>query len=268
MNHILFDTNKPNGRKHFQQLLNTLLDYNSDKDEEYYNDIHIYQEESFIVLEWEHVPYSHEWGGKFQYIDEGMGQVVMIEKTFPDNHYELCYDEEDYEERLKDWLKDNPYWEKTSYGTWTNVEENRRFFLDYNAKKLFEKEESPDDCSFKVVFAKDDDFNNSLSSILKLVDSDILRRTSCVVISKDLIDTYYKDDIQEEHIGADNEGLYKLGILSLEYKLCDYFKEETTQKDDIHVYVDFDVDVEKSILFVTDTNYIICKLTSNSKASK
>lgn len=133
VNNQSFDTQTPNGREHFQKLLNSLLDYNSDPDEEYYNDIHIYQEESLIIIEWVEVPYSHEWGGNFVHVDDD--QVVMLEKYFPDNHCELCYDEDDYEERLKDFLDENPGWEKTSYGTWTNRIENESF------KKMLEEQE-------------------------------------------------------------------------------------------------------------------------------
>lgn len=125
MNSISFDTTKPNYMKHFMSQLNALLEYNKDSDEECYNDIHIYQEEMFIVLEWERIPYSHDWGGKFKFIDEDA--VVMFEKYFPDNHSELCYDEDDYNERLELWLKDNPGWVKTPYGTWTNEIENERW---------------------------------------------------------------------------------------------------------------------------------------------
>ena len=137
MNHISYDITTPNGLKHFQEQLNVLINYNSDPKEKYYNDIHIYQEESFIILEWDHVPYDGSWGGKFQFVAEN--QIVMTEEIFPDNHIELCYDEEDFKKRLKEFLKDNPGWEKTSYGTWTNRIENERFI-----KKLEEEKKEHD----------------------------------------------------------------------------------------------------------------------------
>ena len=58
----------------------------------------------------------------------------MLERHFPDNHTELCYNEEDYQEKLAEWLKENPGWVKTSYGTWTNEIENESF------RKLLEGE--------------------------------------------------------------------------------------------------------------------------------
>ena len=95
---------------------------------DHYNDIHIKPEDcGAFVVEWEQVPWSHEWGGHFEFINEDLGQVTMIEKIFPDNHTELCYNEEDYQERLDEFLKENPGWVKTSYGTWTNEIENERF---------------------------------------------------------------------------------------------------------------------------------------------
>jgi hypothetical protein len=135
MNHQSFDINTPNGRKHFQKLLDTLLDYNADEDERYYNDIHIYQEESLMIIEWDNVPYSHEWGGRFQYIGED--DVVMKEVRFPDGHYENLFPE-DVENTLKEWHKEHPEWVMTSYGIWTNEEENREW------KELLEKDQSND----------------------------------------------------------------------------------------------------------------------------
>ena len=34
---------------------------------------------------------------------------------------------EEYEEALRQWLEDNPGWIKTSYGTWTNENQNEEF---------------------------------------------------------------------------------------------------------------------------------------------
>ena len=93
---------------------------------DHYNDIHIKPEDcGAFVVEWAQVPWSHDWGGQFVLLKEG--QVIMTEYIFPDNHTELCYDEEDFNERLEEFLKENPGWEKTSYGTWTNRIENERY---------------------------------------------------------------------------------------------------------------------------------------------
>lgn len=96
------------------ELLNVLLNYNQ-KSEKHYNDIHITSDGYCFIIEWDQVPYSHEYGGEFKYVAED--EVVMLEKHFPDNHIELCYNEEDYQEKLAEWLKGNPGWEKTVWGT-------------------------------------------------------------------------------------------------------------------------------------------------------
>ena len=96
-------------------------------------DIHIRDEDFGIYVEWATV--SEADHGKFEYVPED--SYVMIEKIFPDNHTEMCYDEDDYQERLKEFLEENPGWEKTSYNTWTNVEENKKF-AEYFAKSLSE----------------------------------------------------------------------------------------------------------------------------------
>ena len=107
-------------------LLNYLLDHNKKSDKFYY-DIHITTDGYCSIVEWTDVSYNGDYGpeGKFEFVD--CDQVVMLERTFPDNHTELCYDEEDYEERLKQFLEENPGWEKNQWGCWTNRIENEKF---------------------------------------------------------------------------------------------------------------------------------------------
>lgn len=110
---------------------------------EYYNDIHIKPEDcEAFTIEWEQVPWNHQFGGHFELIEED--QVVMIERTFPDNHTELCYDEEDFNERLKEFLEQNPGWVKTTWGTWTNEIENEKW-KEYLKKEEAKKEESEEE---------------------------------------------------------------------------------------------------------------------------
>lgn len=106
-------------------LLKYLLDHNKKNKEQYY-DIHITTDGYCSIVEWNDVSYNTEYGedGKFRFVD--YDQVIMTEKTFPDNHIELCRDEEDYQERLKEFLENNPGWEKNSWGGWINTIENER----------------------------------------------------------------------------------------------------------------------------------------------
>ena len=113
----------------------------------YYNDVRIIPEDTdAYVVEWVQLPWNREWGGKFSYVDEN--QTVMTEEVFPDNHTEYCLDEEDYKERLDEFLKDNPGWVKTSYGTWTNTIENEKFLNELHKQEFTDECESckvPDD---------------------------------------------------------------------------------------------------------------------------
>lgn len=88
---------------------------------EHYNDIHIYPAdcEAFII-EWEQLPWSHDYGGNFKYVDEE--QVVMYRKDFPDNHYEYFETEDDFQQALADWLIENPGWYKNEFGRWFKKE--------------------------------------------------------------------------------------------------------------------------------------------------
>ena len=106
-------------------LLNYLLDHNKKNENQYY-DIHITTDGYCTIIEWTNVNYDEKYGpdGKFEFVPSN-GQV-MLEFSFPDNHYEQFYSEEEYQERLQEWLKENPGWVKTHYGTWTNEIENER----------------------------------------------------------------------------------------------------------------------------------------------
>lgn len=84
------------------EFLNTLLNYNK-VSKDHYNDIHLTTDGYCTIIEWETIPYNHEYGGSFKYVGED--EVIMLERHFPDNHTELCYNEEDYKERLAEFLK-------------------------------------------------------------------------------------------------------------------------------------------------------------------
>ena len=114
------------------KLLNTLLELNAEREDASYNDIHIWSDGYCTIIDW--VDYNPEFGcGKFEFVDSD--EYVMYEGQFPDNHIEMCWDEEDFNNRLKDWLKENPGWEKTEYGTWYNKKEQEAF------RKMLEKQE-------------------------------------------------------------------------------------------------------------------------------
>lgn len=117
-----------------KDLLDYLLDHNKKNNEQYY-DIHITTDGYCSIVEWTDVSYDQKYGpeGKFEFVDSD--QVVMLEKYFPDNHTELCYDEEDYQERLKEFLEENPGWVKGPFGNWTNEIENAKWCEYLESKK-------------------------------------------------------------------------------------------------------------------------------------
>lgn len=108
-----------------QDLLNYLLEHNRKAEHQYY-DIHITSDGYCTIVEWVDVNYDmQEEEGHFAFVPHN-GQV-MLDFMFPDNHYELCYSEKDYQERLTEWLKENPGWVETPYGNWTNEIEEESF---------------------------------------------------------------------------------------------------------------------------------------------
>lgn len=102
-----------------QDLLNYLLKYNYKCESGYY-EIHITSDSFCTIVEWEDVPYDKSWGGTFKYVDEN--HVVMKEVIFPDNHSEYLFDEEE-QEAIDEWLKENPGWKRNEFGTWYNEAE-------------------------------------------------------------------------------------------------------------------------------------------------
>lgn len=113
-------------------LLNYLLDHNKKNETQYY-DIHITTDGFCIIIEWTDVDYNQKYGpdGKFEFIPAN--GCVMLSFEFPDGHSDYFNSEEEFNEALKDWLKENPGWVKTPYGTWTNEIENEHL------RKLFEE---------------------------------------------------------------------------------------------------------------------------------
>ena len=231
MNKQTFNSRTENGRQHFQKLLDTLLDYNSDFEEKYFNDIHIYQEDDLIIIEWDEVPYSHEWGGKWQYIEED--DVVMKDVEFPDGHFEQLFPDE-VEERLADWHKENPEWIKNCWGIWYNIEENRIAFISLNANTWMKKEFTENQIELKDSI--------SIYSVINSVNKNVLDRTNFVVLSESLAKKLIKD-----------KALYfgEYSILKL-----DSYK---TNENEILIYVTTKL-TDDAIYYVTKDNSVIHRL--------
>ena len=108
----------PEEKENMKKLLKFLVeDYDS---EDYYNEVHITSDGYCTIVEWETVPYDGSFGGKFEYVD--VDHEVLKQLWFPDNHYEYVFDD-DEEEVLEEWLKDNPGYKKNNYGSWYKEED-------------------------------------------------------------------------------------------------------------------------------------------------
>ena len=91
-----------------------------------FNDIHIKPEDfGAFVIEWEETPWSGEYGGHWQYINDDDDEVVMKWYYFPDKHGELFEAERDYKERLEEWLEEHKEEKRkqNQYGVWYSEKE-------------------------------------------------------------------------------------------------------------------------------------------------
>lgn len=147
-------------------LMKYLLNHNIKNQHSYY-DIHITTDGYCIIVEWSDVIYDIQSEcGKFEFVD--YDQIIMTEKFFPDNHSEMCYDEDDYRERLNDFLATHPGWvQEGPYGRWVNKieEESLRKITKEDIQEVVngcveeqsqESEEEPEDMCDKL-FGKSED---------------------------------------------------------------------------------------------------------------
>lgn len=94
----------------------TSMCYESDR----YNDIHITPADcGAFDVEWVQVDWDNNWGEFECFEFVGEGQEVCTCLHYPDDHFEFTPNPE---EDLKEWLKENPGWEKDEYGRWQNEE--------------------------------------------------------------------------------------------------------------------------------------------------
>lgn len=119
-NEMIFDVQETNGKENAFKFIQNLIEMNANPDSRLYNDIHINQEENSIIVEWVQVPYSGEWGGTFQFVDED--QKIVTEKILPDNSIVYVENENEYKEYLLEFLKNNPQWKMNVLGKWYEVD--------------------------------------------------------------------------------------------------------------------------------------------------
>jgi hypothetical protein len=134
------------------KFIQILMDqcYPEDCDFKLYNDIHIRPEDcGAFVVEWSQEPWDQSYGGRFQYVGED--QAVRTEYEFPDEHYEYLSGDDEYEERLDEFLAEEKArgieWVKSEFGRWVDKaqEERWRKMLEADAKERAEYAPSPED---------------------------------------------------------------------------------------------------------------------------
>lgn len=108
VNKMVFDINNAEEKKSCYELIEFLTTFGQ-KSESDYCDIHIYNEECFIIVEWTQIPYDGAYGGKFAYVDED--ECIFKEVRLPDNTIEYAPDEEIAKEILDRWKVENPGYE-------------------------------------------------------------------------------------------------------------------------------------------------------------
>ena len=86
----------------------------------HYNDIHIKPEDlGAFTIEWVQVPWSGEYGGRFEYLEED--EEILKLYIFPDGHGEYLLDEDEFNYCLGEWLEENPGWRKNNImNIWVN----------------------------------------------------------------------------------------------------------------------------------------------------
>jgi len=110
-NSMYFDKDSRESMYKFIRLLNEM---SYDGNALLYNDIHIKPEDcdSFTV-EWVQIPWTHDYGGEFKYVDED--QVVTTMVDLPDGTFEYAVDPDRF---LADWLKEHPGYVQDNWGRW------------------------------------------------------------------------------------------------------------------------------------------------------
>lgn len=125
-------------------MLNDLIDFlrkQSEQSRTYFNDIHILFDDYGPCVEWIDRPYDSDsavFTGEFRFVDED--QVVLYERTLPDNSVIYVYDEEEYQNDLNEFLKEDPDWDKNEFGNWYRPSEQKAW--EEEIKKSKESKEN------------------------------------------------------------------------------------------------------------------------------
>ena len=92
-----------------QGLVNKLIEYflffnKTSKD--HYIDFHVTTDSYCTIVEWTDVPYNHEWGGSFEYVQED--EYVVHDLELPDGTYVRSTNKIEDKEIIDDFMAEHP----------------------------------------------------------------------------------------------------------------------------------------------------------------
>ena len=110
-NYMTFSTKDQEKGLHLK-FLNYLLEFNRESNDHFVEILIKPEECNFLTIEWIENYYETEAEYSTHYKPVSTDQYVMMDYQFPDGHYEYVESYEQGNELLKEWLKENPGWER------------------------------------------------------------------------------------------------------------------------------------------------------------
>ena len=122
-NQMIFDTAvNRDALELAKNFISSLVEHNM-KSMNDYADIHIYQEETLIIVEWTQVFYDDDFPqDRFVLLDSE--HSLIKELIMPDNSILCVFEYEDEQAAIDSWHKDNPGWIKQD-NRWVNKMEEK-----------------------------------------------------------------------------------------------------------------------------------------------
>lgn len=153
----------------------------------------------------------------------------------------------------------------TSYGTWTNTEENRVFNIENRIKENVEKEANStiEICRDTPPGISQDSHNtNIVNFILHYEDKHrVIHRTDYIVVGSKMLEIFVHNDLITLDRSLDeNKDICKIGVIDLRLEEQKFDRDVKTKYYDAQVHVYFSNDVKDEIMFFTDSHYMIYKL--------
>lgn len=115
----IFDKRDEEAVKQFYDFLKMLMVDNSKS----YNDLHIYQDDFYFIIEWVQNEWSTEYNTNNYWRLLEPEDTIYTEIYLPDHTYQWVQKGTE-DEFMENWFKENPGWSKNEYGVWVNKEEN------------------------------------------------------------------------------------------------------------------------------------------------